>query len=360
MLYLLLVFLPLLVTLAFATKIQVSKGQKTAAVATVLMELFVILDYYSLEEWALQDVVMPKWFLFVVAMLYSLIIPMFYIFICECIHGNWKTDRTAGMVMLCLLNLIPSIVLNIDDVPMASPAHYFYLTVVRGGERVVDIRTKDFVMVIQLVWLVYLHVRYFRWMLQKDYHFTINSKKFYMTLLCFVVVAILANLVPNSYWKIPIFIWGYFAFASVSFSIVNVMIVRGVMESPVQDENNEPIIESIAENSGSLGMRVVELIRTQQLYHNANLQLADVAKIVNSNRSYVSKAVNEVTGLNFNGYLNKLRTEEAMKILLEEKDIKLEEVAEKCGFTSASLFTRVFKKETGMTPSQARKELAEP
>lgn len=356
MVYLLLVFLPVFATLAFAAKIQVSKRKRVAALAVVLMELFMFVDYILLEEWALQGAVRPKWFLLTVAMTYTMIVPMFYVFICECINGNWKTDRTAGMVLLSLLNLIPSIVLSLDGQNIMTPAHPFYTTVAYGGVVIIDMRTKDFVMVVQLVWLLYLHVRYFRWMLQKDYHFTIQSKTFYMTLLAYVFVALLANLLPNAYWKIPTLIWGYFVLVSVSLSVVNMMIVRGLMESPIQDENNEPVVETISEDANLLGYRVVELIRDKQLYRNPNLQLADVTKMVGSNRSYVSKAINEVTGTNFNGFLNKLRTDEAMRMLLEDKDLKLELIAEKCGFSSASLFTRVFKRETGLTPRQARNE----
>lgn len=354
MIYMLLAFLPMFVTLGIVTRVQLSRKANTAALAILLLELFVFLDYYSLEQWAMGGVAQSRPFLLIVAVTYSLITPLFYVFICECIHNNWKTERTVGMVLLGVLNVFPSIVISLDGEPVMTPTHYLYTTVVLGGDVVVDMRNKDLVMVMQLVWLLYLHVRYFRWMLKKDYHFTIQSKTFYMTLVFFVCVALLANLVPNGYWKIPVFIWGYFLFVSASFTAVNIMIVRGLMDNPIHDANNEPIIETIVEDTGSLGARVVNIIKERRLYTNQNLQLADVTRLVGSNRSYVSKALHEVTGLNFNTFLNKLRTEEALRILREDKEMKLEAVADLCGFSSASIFTRVFKKEMGMTPSQAR------
>ena len=53
-------------------------------------------------------------------------------------------------------------------------------------------------------------------------------------------------------------------------------------------------------------------------------------------------------------YLNEQRIERAKK-LMQNKNISLEEVAEKSGFSNANYLVRVFKKVTGVTVSNYRK-----
>ena len=46
------------------------------------------------------------------------------------------------------------------------------------------------------------------------------------------------------------------------------------------------------------------------------------------------------------------------KELLSEDYLSLEEIAERCGFSSLSYFCRVFKSSTGMTPGEFRSKLS--
>ncbi|EFF61753.1 transcriptional regulator, AraC family [Enterococcus faecium PC4.1] len=63
----------------------------------------------------------------------------------------------------------------------------------------------------------------------------------------------------------------------------------------------------------------------------------------------------EKFGINFSKYLKKVRISKA-KLFLTETRLTLTEICEKVGYTELGYFSRVFKEETGMTPSQYRKE----
>ena len=52
-------------------------------------------------------------------------------------------------------------------------------------------------------------------------------------------------------------------------------------------------------------------------------------------------------------YLMKERVREAM-VMLQNPDIRLYDVSERVGYPNASYFSRLFKKEVGMTPSEYR------
>ncbi|MEG1426303.1 MAG: helix-turn-helix transcriptional regulator, partial [Oscillospiraceae bacterium] len=63
----------------------------------------------------------------------------------------------------------------------------------------------------------------------------------------------------------------------------------------------------------------------------------------------------ETTGETFPAYINRLRLSRARELLLLEKSFTIEKIAESVGFYSASYFTAAFKKQYGISPSQARR-----
>jgi AraC-like DNA-binding protein len=60
--------------------------------------------------------------------------------------------------------------------------------------------------------------------------------------------------------------------------------------------------------------------------------------------------------MNFFDYVNQYRIKEAENLLLSDKNIKIEDVSERCGFNSISTFKRSFAKANGMAPAKFRME----
>ncbi|HBA48680.1 MAG TPA: hypothetical protein DCZ91_12955, partial [Lachnospiraceae bacterium] len=56
-------------------------------------------------------------------------------------------------------------------------------------------------------------------------------------------------------------------------------------------------------------------------------------------------------------YISNYRIEKAKKMLLGGND-RIVDIAEKCGYTSANYFARVFKESEGMTPVEYREQYA--
>ena len=88
----------------------------------------------------------------------------------------------------------------------------------------------------------------------------------------------------------------------------------------------------------------------KKLFLKPSLSLQDVADVLGSNKTYVSKLVNNAYNLGFPELLNILRIDYAEQYLLIHQNAKQTKIAEACGFVSASSFNSVFKKITGLTP----------
>lgn len=87
-------------------------------------------------------------------------------------------------------------------------------------------------------------------------------------------------------------------------------------------------------------------------YHEA-LTLKQVAHICAINTSYLGQIFKKETGESFTNYVNKYRIEKA-KELLSHSSLRVYEIAEKVGFTDYHYFLRIFKKITGVIPTETR------
>ena len=90
-------------------------------------------------------------------------------------------------------------------------------------------------------------------------------------------------------------------------------------------------------------------------HYQENLTLNLVAEHVFLNREYLCRHFKKEVGVNFSEYLMTLRLRESMK-LLKTTALRTGEVAERVGVPNVSYFTAAFKKQYGMTPSEARKK----
>ena len=94
-------------------------------------------------------------------------------------------------------------------------------------------------------------------------------------------------------------------------------------------EEEQPTQEDVA-----LMKEVHELVSKEKIFKNADLTLDLMAKQMSINRNYLSKAINQTTGKNFNTYINEYRVKEAIKILSNEKSdvISIDAIAFDVGF----------------------------
>lgn len=88
-------------------------------------------------------------------------------------------------------------------------------------------------------------------------------------------------------------------------------------------------------------------------YANPELSASSVATYTGLSEKYFSTRFTKETGSTFIAYLTDLRMMKAKELLLKT-DFKTYEIAALAGYNSAEHFIRVFKKNTGITPSEFR------
>lgn len=104
----------------------------------------------------------------------------------------------------------------------------------------------------------------------------------------------------------------------------------------------------------------VESIKTALTYIHENyrekIYVADLARQVNLNEQYFSRLFKKAIGSSPIEYINDYRMKKA-RMLLEETDLPVTEVCMECGCNNLGNFLREFRKYSGMTPLQYRKQV---
>lgn len=111
--------------------------------------------------------------------------------------------------------------------------------------------------------------------------------------------------------------------------------------------------------AGKKKYRYVEESRKfiQEHYMESNLSANDISAHVGISPSYFSSVFNDLMKESVTSYLNRIRVEQAKKLLANSK-LPIKEIGPNCGFASANVFGRVFKKYTQQSPSQYRDSCA--
>jgi tetratricopeptide (TPR) repeat protein len=114
--------------------------------------------------------------------------------------------------------------------------------------------------------------------------------------------------------------------------------------STLDDEHKKQILECLIKSMES------------KVFTEPNLSIRMLAERCGTNRTYLSRIINETYRMNYNTYINKLRIDEAICILSNiDTSVPLKELYQKLGFNSYSVFNEAFKKFIGVTPAYFQK-----
>ena len=103
---------------------------------------------------------------------------------------------------------------------------------------------------------------------------------------------------------------------------------------------------------------IVGLTRYLQAHLAEELSLSVLAEQFHLSPQYISQLFKSEIGVNFLAYLTNIRMERAKKLLLTTS-LPIAQVSEQSGYGDYRVFTKVFKKSEGITPSQYRRDFLE-
>jgi AraC-like DNA-binding protein len=177
------------------------------------------------------------------------------------------------------------------------------------------------------------------------------------TLLYFFIVTSIASFAFNATGRL-FFVssTGWLLVASISF--VTMLYALGFagfrqyfsIDEMTKDEERNDSVENAVEISKTdnatplkkLEERLLNLLEQEELFLNPDLCIADIARKLGTNRTYISRVVNQNRQLSFSDFINTYRVEYAKKLMNENPDIKRTDLAEMSGFGSVLSMKRAF------------------
>ena len=152
---------------------------------------------------------------------------------------------------------------------------------------------------------------------------------------------------------------GFYGFRQTEV-FTNIISAKNEQDSNLDDSN----VSSTYAKSGltdekiaSHSQRLTEHMLAEKPFFNEDLALPILAKQLDLPQAQLSQIINQNFKMNFYDFVNQYRVEESKK-RLASKDydhLSVLGIAFDCGFKSKSSFNRYFKKYTGVSPSEFKK-----
>lgn len=182
------------------------------------------------------------------------------------------------------------------------------------------------------------------------------------------------------YYALAIVFNGLSKLLEIDFRISNIMIpvytffiyvisFRGYVQPKLLNEKHEKKepVESY-QKSGlkkndaiAYAKTINQLMEQEKLWLNPEVNLKEISQHTGIPQHYITQVLNEELNKNLYTFVNEFRANEVIRLFKEEKykNWSITAVAFEAGFNSKSSFNTFFKKHTGKTPSEYRKELLE-
>jgi len=103
---------------------------------------------------------------------------------------------------------------------------------------------------------------------------------------------------------------------------------------------------------------IIRLMEEEEAYKNPRLVVDDIAEKIHTNKKYISQVINEMLNKNFYQFVNEYRVNHVITAMDNPKydNYTLEAIGDESGFNSRSSLIAAFKKFTGKTPSDFKKQ----
>ena len=119
----------------------------------------------------------------------------------------------------------------------------------------------------------------------------------------------------------------------------------------ITENRDEPVNET-----NPIRKKIINSVKYVNEHFSHDLSLPFLAEQCGITEEYYCRLFKEYTGATPTAYINSLRIAHACDLIKSDKSESLSTICEKCGYRSLTYFSRVFKKEIGMTPGEFRKK----
>lgn len=184
-----------------------------------------------------------------------------------------------------------------------------------------------------------------------------------VTLLVTTISSIVLSLIGKNAFSHE---WTYLLLASILFSTTLFLIGwLGIRQRTMYPDEQETLTLdnalspeiNLSETQDLLDQRIQTFFDLHKIYLKPNLTIQDVAQAVGTNRTYISGHINQRYHLNFCTFVNHHRVDEAERILKQNPQSSMQQLADVCGFGSTDSLKRAVLNKSGLSFAEWRKQV---
>lgn len=112
----------------------------------------------------------------------------------------------------------------------------------------------------------------------------------------------------------------------------------------------------ICNEGHNYGQDIFDLIENRKIFLDPDISLKKLASMLGTNTTYTSKAISSRFDCNFRTLINRYRIAESKRTLATSNK-SISEIAQSIGYSSVNIFYKYFKEDTGITPTEYRKQI---
>ncbi len=302
-------------------------------------------------------------------------IPLLYLYILSLTQENFRLKKVY------LLHAIPFLFFSVIIVRFLFHDVELIRTTIRSASFFNDIEWHAFNLLISLQFFSYMILSL---TLVKRYRISIknffsNVERISLSWLNFVIwgfityqlLVLLEYIIWSATQQSSPLLIALYIFAEIIFLIFICMIIYKALDQPEIFLTKESLVKANPENNKikyeknllseeikeEYKKLLIKFMRTEKPYLDSTLCLDDIAQKISIPNHHLSQIINTSFKQNFFDFINTYRIEESKKLLSENDDHKktILEVLYQSGFNSKSVFNSAFKKYTGITPTQFRR-----
>ncbi|MEQ8472986.1 MAG: helix-turn-helix domain-containing protein [Marinoscillum sp.] len=149
--------------------------------------------------------------------------------------------------------------------------------------------------------------------------------------------------------------YDYFVSMTAAFCInyigSSALIHRAMLTDSVARYDKSGLGESAA---NALHKELLQYMDEEKPFLESDLKMSDLAEALSFSSNHISQVINEREECNFSDFINQYRVEESKRLLQNDPQSTLIQVAYQAGFNNKVTFNNSFKKFTGLLPSEFR------
>ncbi|MNH90492.1 putative response regulatory protein [compost metagenome] len=135
---------------------------------------------------------------------------------------------------------------------------------------------------------------------------------------------------------------------------------QGILSLPLwQEELTRSILfltKELLEHQQKDHKTIFDIAKYVENHYHEDLTLQDIANQFYLSREYISRKFKQEFKVNLSDYLGKIRIDKA-KMLLLNPHLRISQIADMVGYQDEKYFSKVFKKNEGLSPNEYRKQM---